>query len=190
MPTTSPDNLRSPNPGDAYNLTSDWANSMNDVQAALTARANAYRGTAAARAAFTSAPEGALWKDTDGTKGLYSYESGSWVLLTIPGGVTIGTITARSGFTLAAGHLSKQGKVGKFIARFNKNVGTINANEIVGDLPAGFFPSAIWAGISSFALTTGTPPSIRLDAGNGAISVIGASGQSSSVWASFDYPLP
>lgn len=80
MATTSPDNLRSPNPGDAYNLTSDWANSMNDVQAALTLRANAYKGTASARAAFTAtATDGMLWADTDSINMIWRKAGAAWV---------------------------------------------------------------------------------------------------------------
>lgn len=80
MATTSPDNLRSPNPGDAYNLTSDWANSMNDVQAALTLRANAYKGTASARAAFTAtATDGMLWTDTDSINMIWRKAGAAWV---------------------------------------------------------------------------------------------------------------
>lgn len=93
MATTSPDNLRSPNPTDPYNLVSDWALSMSDVQAALDRRANSYKGTSAQRVAFTSAPEGTLWKDTDGSKILYVRQDSSW----IPVAPSVGVTTVKTG---------------------------------------------------------------------------------------------
>ena len=79
MTTTSPDNLRTPNNTDAYNLVADLATLASDTQAALVARANAYKGTGTQRAAFTTAPNGTLWQDTDGNKILYRKDTGGWV---------------------------------------------------------------------------------------------------------------
>lgn len=78
MATTSPDNLRSPNPTDPYNLVADWAISMNDVQTALNKRGNQYIGTSAQRTAFTTAPEGTHWQDTNGTRLAYVRKSNVW----------------------------------------------------------------------------------------------------------------
>lgn len=79
MATTSPDNLRTPNPGDPYNLVPDLQTLADDVQAALIARGNAFRGTAAERAAFTStATPGMLWQDTDGIGMLWKKDGAVW----------------------------------------------------------------------------------------------------------------
>lgn len=70
MATTSPDNLRTPDPGDSYNLVADLATLAGDVQTALNLRdQNVLKGTAAQRAiAESTAAEGMLWVDTDGIK--------------------------------------------------------------------------------------------------------------------------
>lgn len=78
MATTSPDGIRSPNPGDPYNLVADWAITAADVQATFNKRGNMYLGTSAQRTAFTTAPEGTHWQDTNGTKGEYVRKSGVW----------------------------------------------------------------------------------------------------------------
>ena len=79
MATTSPDNVRSPNPTDPYNLVADLAILASDVQTALTRRANMYVGTSTQRTAFTTAPEGVHWQDTNGTRLEYVRQSGAWV---------------------------------------------------------------------------------------------------------------
>lgn len=78
MPTTSPDNIRTPNPTDPFNLVADMAITASDTQAALVKRANLYVGTSAQRTAFTSAPEGTHWQDTNGTALEYVRKSGVW----------------------------------------------------------------------------------------------------------------
>lgn len=80
MATTSPDNLRTPDPGDPYNLVPDLATLAGDVQAALIARANALKGTAAERAAIEpTATPGVLWQDTDGIGMLWVRGSAAFV---------------------------------------------------------------------------------------------------------------
>lgn len=80
MATTSPDNLRTPNPGDPYNLVADLATLAGDVQAALNTRANAYKGTASQRASLlASAAPGTLWQDTDGIGMLWKRGASAWV---------------------------------------------------------------------------------------------------------------
>lgn len=80
MATTSPDNLRTPNPGDPYNLVADLATLANDVQSALNLRANTYKGTASARTAFLgTATAGTLWQDTDSFKMLWKKDVAAWV---------------------------------------------------------------------------------------------------------------
>lgn len=80
MATTAPDNLFNPNPSDNYNLIADWATSMQSVQAALVKRGNMYVGTSAQRTAFSTAPEGVHWQDTNGSKLEYVRKSGTWEL--------------------------------------------------------------------------------------------------------------
>lgn len=96
MTTTSPDSLRTPDNSDAYNLVADLATLASDVQAALVARANSYKGTASARASFTTAPNGTLWQDTDGNKGLYRKDTSGWVTVTVE---EYGTSTDRGAIT-------------------------------------------------------------------------------------------
>lgn len=80
MATTSPDNIRTPDLGDPYNLVPDLQTLANDVQDALIERANSYTGTESQRNAFTSqAPDGALWIDTDGDKQMWRKDGNSWV---------------------------------------------------------------------------------------------------------------
>lgn len=76
---TSPDNIPSPDLTDQYALTQDMAALADGTQAALVRRANLYIGTSTQRAAFTSAPEGTHWQDTDGSKLEYVRKSGQWV---------------------------------------------------------------------------------------------------------------
>lgn len=96
MTTTSPDSLRTPDNSDAYNLVADLATLASDVQAALVARANSYKGTASARASFTTAPNGTLWQDTDGNKGLYRKDTSAWVTVAVE---EYGTSTDRAAIT-------------------------------------------------------------------------------------------
>lgn len=81
MATTSPDNIRTPNPTDPYNLVADLAITASDMQTALNRRANTYVGTSAQRIAFTAATEGMIWVETDANKWTYVRRSGAWVVL-------------------------------------------------------------------------------------------------------------
>lgn len=122
MATTSPDNIRTPNPSDPFNLVADWAITASDTQAALVKRANLYIGTSAQRTAFTTAPEGTHWQDTNGTRGEYVRQSGAWVggdtgWVSLPLSVGTGSLMYRaigqlvdvrwsgSGFTIPDGQL-------------------------------------------------------------------------------------
>lgn len=99
MATTSPDNLRTPDPGDPYNLVADLATLSGDVQTALTLRANAFKGTASARTAYTAtATNGMLWQDTDSIKMIWRKDGAVWVPAVWRWG---GTTTQMSGFTQA-----------------------------------------------------------------------------------------
>lgn len=80
MATTSPDNLRTPNPGDPYNLVPDLQTLAQDVQDALTRRANVFTGTSSQRTAFTStATNGMLWQDTNDIKMIWRKDGSAWV---------------------------------------------------------------------------------------------------------------
>lgn len=81
MAVTTPDNLRTPNPGDPYNLVADLANLAQDVQDALnTKQSNLLKGTSAQRVSFTStATNGMLWQDTDGIKMIWRKDGAVWV---------------------------------------------------------------------------------------------------------------
>lgn len=79
MATTTPDSIRTPNPSDPYNLISDLGIMANDTQAALVKRANSYVGTSTQRTAFTTAPEGVHWQDTNGSKQIWARRAGTWV---------------------------------------------------------------------------------------------------------------
>ena len=78
MATTSPDNIRSPNDGDQYAIVQDMGAMADSVQTALNNRANMYKGSAAQRAAFTTAAEGTHWQDTDGAKHEWVRKGGAW----------------------------------------------------------------------------------------------------------------
>ncbi len=100
MATTSPDNLRTPNPGDPYNLVADLATLASDTQVALNKRvSNLLTGTAAQRVTATgTATAGMLWQDTDGLKMIWRKDGASWVPAVWRWS---GTSTQMNGFTQA-----------------------------------------------------------------------------------------
>ena len=139
MTTTSPDNIRTPNPSDPYNLVTDLGVLANDTQTALTRRANLYVGTKSERAAFTSAPEGVRWQDTDGLKGLWVRQSGAWV-----GGDTGWvTITNPTGVSGSAKY-RQIGKQVSFVAAWTLTTPLTPGSVLVlsNVLPTGVRPSA------------------------------------------------
>lgn len=108
---TTPDNIWTPDSTDDYDLTIDWAATADDIQAALTKRANYGVGTTTQRnAALTLMPNGAQWYDTT-----LSYEyrkvSGAWVInstgwiswATVPTGITVGNGTLTQQYKIANG---------------------------------------------------------------------------------------
>lgn len=100
MATTSPDNLRTPNPGDPYNLVADLATLASDTQVALNKKvSNLLTGTAAQRVAATgTATAGMLWQDTDSIKMIWRKDGASWVPAVWR---WAGTTAQRDGFTQA-----------------------------------------------------------------------------------------
>lgn len=79
MPTTANHAIWTPASESNYNLTTDLAAMAASIDTALVKSANAYKGTAAQREAFTAAPDGTLWSDTNGTRRLWMRQSGAWV---------------------------------------------------------------------------------------------------------------
>ena len=86
MASTSPDNIFSPDKGQQWNLTSDWQQTAESVQAALnkvrneiTPGARAFSGSSADRMDFLPlAQEGDSWQDTEGGWVRYVKRNGSW----------------------------------------------------------------------------------------------------------------
>lgn len=80
MATTSPDNLKTPDAGDQYALVQDLGAFADTVQIALNNRGNLFKGPSSSRVAFTSAPDGARWQDTNGDLLEWVRLAGAWRL--------------------------------------------------------------------------------------------------------------
>lgn len=142
-----------------------------------------FKGTQAQMAAFTGAEDGdSFFNTTDNSD--YVRIGSTW-----RGG--FGVISAgSSGVTLAASLLKNNGDgTAKLVVRANH--ATNMQGLMVGVVPPAFLPSVVWAGIASSALASAGNQScsLRLDNVTGAITVIGLTAASTSVWAAFDYPL-
>lgn len=139
--TTSPDNIPSPDLSDQYAVTQDFANLADGVQLALERRANLYKGTSTQRTAFTSAPEGVHWQDTNGAKAEYVRQSGQWVSLLSESGLvdlTSSLVTAYRG-TL---HARRFGSVVELLYTAPPSTSFANgAYVVVGTLPAAWRPA-------------------------------------------------
>ena len=156
MATTSPDNIWTQDSADGYDLVIDAAATAASVQAALTARANSYKGTTAQRTAFTAtAPEGTTWADTNGDKILWIKQGAVWVRVwpDVPAPVppALGTFTFSSGWgTNSVVALSRcDGRV--FMDGLLRPTGTVPGSGYVtaGTLPVNARPDRI----RIFALT-------------------------------------
>lgn len=79
MASTSPDNIFSPDKGQAFTLTDDLQQTAESVQTALNKRANLYVGTSSEREAASTLPNGSHWKDTDGIGMLWKRGLSNWV---------------------------------------------------------------------------------------------------------------
>lgn len=110
MALTSPDAIRSPNDADQYALVQDLGVLADSTQVAITRRANMYLGTSAQRIAFTTAPDGAHWQDTNGTRREYVRTAGAWLGVTpISGTIAFGAssgTTLRQTVTFPAGYFA------------------------------------------------------------------------------------
>ena len=78
MSTTTPDNLPAPDPGTMYGAVQAFKGLADETQNALNRRANFYRGTMAQRQAFTNAPNGVHWQETDENQLEYVRLNGGW----------------------------------------------------------------------------------------------------------------
>lgn len=111
MATTSPWGIPlhdASSPAQLDALLNSQANALNTalttlqsgVSSSVGAGANSYKGTAAQRAAFTTATNGQLWQDTDGSMGLYRRQGGAWMRLVdgnaTPFAMAAGTVSAIS----------------------------------------------------------------------------------------------
>lgn len=75
---TTEDGIWTPDQIDDYNLVADLATMSSTVQDALEKRANAFKGTSAQRVAFSSAEEGVIWVDTNGSKKVWVRQGNTW----------------------------------------------------------------------------------------------------------------
>lgn len=136
MATTSPDNLYSPDSSDPYALTQDLGAMQDSVQTALVRRANAYVGTSAQRNAFTTAPVGTIWSDTNGNREVWKWSGSEWGSLI--------DLSGRAPFAMAAGRVSTPAS----------GVATVT-------LPAGRFSQAPLITATTADLTTLAIPWVR-----------------------------
>lgn len=151
---TSPDNIPSPDLTDQYALTQDMANLADGTQKALIKRANSYLGTSAQRAAFTTAPEGVHWQDTNGTKLGYVRKSGLWVpsnnLVETNGWVTIAPPTDSPGTWAQAGEPVQVRRLGSIVEWRGSWTNNTWAKQETLVKPAGTVPE--WARIPQKAI--------------------------------------
>lgn len=156
MATTSPDNIRTPDLGDSYNLVPDLQTMANDTQDALIERANAYKGTMAQRTAFTTqAEDGVLWQDTNGDRRIWAKHgpSNTWrelvATLEDTGWISITPPSPGSGSLFPAYR-----RVGN-VVYMRGRVNNIPTTYDLVTLPVGFRPSSFQA-FPSTANTAGS----------------------------------
>lgn len=159
MATTSPDNIRTPDSGDAYNLVPDLATLAGDVQAALTRRANSYIGTTAQMNA-TAAPNGTQWYNTT-TNTEYLRQGGTWVV------TDSGFVNCALGTMVSAGfaRVRRHGSIVTLSAVLTTTTLSSGTNyEPLITVPAGYIPAysgiplaawTNWSDISPFAILHG-----------------------------------
>lgn len=161
MATTSPDNLWSPDPTGNYNLVADLATMQTSAQTALVKRANMYVGTSTQRTAFTTAPEGVHWQDTNGSKLEYVRKSGAWVeavpkQLIAVGGISVAqNTTGRTAISFPVGLFSTPPTVLLTLRSFKANgVAAITSDPV----------TTSGAYINTFNIATGANnPGIAVD---------------------------
>lgn len=146
MATTSPDNLRTPNSSDPYNLVPDLQVLANDVQSALVDRANSYRGTSAQRTAFSSAPTGTIWSDTNGSQLVYVKRGSNWIPVT-PEDTGWVAQTVASGFT---GTIRARKVLGLVFVSGVINGNLDAGNRLIGNISSQFWPSPNAASVAGY----------------------------------------
>ena len=140
---TTGNGVWTPDASSNYNLVTDLAAMAASIDTALVKSANAYKGTAAQREAFTAAPDGTLWSDTNGTRQLWMRQSGAWVVANSP------TDTGWIPITLNAPY-TQQGPLPMSVRRIGdvvyprwgvSNTGLTSAGTYsIGTVPVGFRP--------------------------------------------------
>ena len=134
MALTSPDAIRSPNDNDQYALVQDLGVLADSTQTALVRRANMYIGTTAQRTAFTTAPEGVHWQDTNGTRLIYVRQSGAWVsLLGNSAGTVTNAVTADTGFSITDSTIVQSRGVASLQVNFTRTGSDISVGA-TGDI--------------------------------------------------------
>lgn len=78
MSVTSPDSIFHPDGSEPFTPIQSMGAMAASMQTALNRRGFLYGGTVAQRLAFTTAPDGVRWQDTDGSRGEYMARSGVW----------------------------------------------------------------------------------------------------------------
>ena len=78
---TTGNGVWTPDASSNYNLTTDLASMAASIDTALERRANSYKGTQAQRVAFTTAPEGSIWVDTNGDQQLWVRRGTGWFVV-------------------------------------------------------------------------------------------------------------
>lgn len=142
MVTTSPDNIWSPDAGDAYALTTDLAAMADTVQDAITSlrSGQGYRAdlTNAQRLALTGTDlfEGLRVRTTD-TKIDWLYTGGAWVAW----GMSTASVTLESGWTATSGYAPRVVRNGGIVTIYGAVTNAGGAFTAVVTIPAGYRPA-------------------------------------------------
>lgn len=168
--------------GDAPSLSATF----NELSEFALKRGNMLKGTTAQRTAFSSAGyavEGDQWRDTT-LKTTFVFESGVW--LEAVGKIEVGAITPSVGTTITSQRLVKQNGAVELTARFER-AASITSTQALGQLPAGFQPSVIWAFSGTSAMSVAASAALRIGT-DGALSYIGTT-SANTFWVSCKYQL-
>lgn len=189
MATTTPDNIRTPSPSDPYNLVADLAILGSDVQTALNRRANSYIGTSSQRVAFTTAPEGVEWRDTNGSKLKYVRNGGAWVPELVDWtNISTALLSPYRGLLYAT-------RTGRTVElRFsipNETSGSFpsgGSGVTVGTIPEAWRPSGPTAVRGGCYLSGGNPGVVNIDQTTGVVTVYNQTGTTqTSMYGSITY---
>lgn len=204
---TTADGITSPNLGDEYNLTSALAFLGQTTQLALEKRGNTWRGTSAQRNAFTtSAPEGALWVDTNGQKPIWVKQGIVWKRVwpeEDTGWVTRLPLTTQTGWTIptntSANRFRRVGDWVYMTLTFARKTGTISvpaSGDIVNSSIAILFPEwrpSTWQPLNSgesgriASYSIGSNGHIRMNAVGGTANIVPNNHFSIRGWYRMDF---